>query len=83
MTLLALWGGVLLLGGARLTLLQPADTVPTVRAHAISTPNNTVVRNDLIRFHLGPTLARQELYGGFFGFSPAGCSASASSASDP
>ena len=64
-TLLALWGGVLLLGGARLTLLQPADTVPTVRVHAISTPNNTVVRNDLIRFHLGPTLARQELYGGF------------------
>lgn len=63
--LCTLWGTVWLLGGARLSLLMPHPDARTVRVHALSSPLNTVVRNDLIRMHLGPTIARQPLYGGF------------------
>ena len=63
--LAALWCSVVLLGGARVTALMPDPLTPTLRVHAISPPNTTVVRNDLIRMHLGPTIAKQALYGGF------------------
>eukprot|EP01046_Picozoa_sp_COSAG06_P034891 COSAG06_NODE_3696_length_4998_cov_8.222086_6_plen_352_part_00 len=71
LVLSALWASVLLLGGLRVSSLMPSSETPTLRVHAISPPNTTVVRNDLIRMHLGPTIARQALYGGFSHWQPA------------
>ena len=77
LVLTVLWSSVLLLGGARVSALMPEASTPTLRIHAISPPNTTVVRNDLIRAHLGPTIARQELYGGFSNWQPTAAAATA------